>query len=258
MYKFDADSDTDEDVPLGKACFEVDLNNLDSVDVTEAPKTSEHYLRMVVAERRKLSAVPVAKELLVNGARSRQTIFVRQERYVLSSDRKFALAPDSVEALVNFFVAFKERIKELRILGRKSGALEKGVHPLDTSLESWRLLHSMEDGQLKEPVLSLLLPLNSCEILRAFEAHFFWLRKGKFSESTLCWFYSLLILMEEPMLPEGHALLREFARYCRTYRREHFSNEPDGTIARGITMLICLIAHCFGQKDLGDEYCTNP
>ncbi|KFD54287.1 hypothetical protein M514_04829 [Trichuris suis] len=258
MYKFDADSDTDEDIPSGKACFEVDLNNLDSVDFTEAPKTSEHYLRMVVAERRKLSAVPVAKKFPINGVCSQQTIFVRQESYVLSSDTKFALSSNSIEAVVNFFAAFKERIKELRILGRKSGALGKGVHPLGTSLESWRSLHSTENGQLKEPLLSLLLPLNSCEILRAFEAHFFWLRKGKFSESTLCWFYSLLILMEEPMLPEGHALLREFARYCRTYRREHFSNEPNGTIARGITMLICLIAHCFGQKDLGDEYCMDP
>uniref|UniRef100_A0A5S6QBK1 Gem-associated protein 2 n=1 Tax=Trichuris muris TaxID=70415 RepID=A0A5S6QBK1_TRIMR len=254
MHKFDADSDSDDDTPIGKPCFDVNLENLECVDLTAMPKSSEHYLRMVVAERRRMTAVPVARKLLANGSRSQQTIFVRSESCVLSSDSKFALTASSVEALVNFFLDFKEQIRTMRVLGPTNGTLQRDVHPLNSNLDCWRLLHSLDDGRLKEPVLSLLLPLNSCEILRAFEAHFFWVREGYFSETTLCWFYALLTLVEEPLLPEGHSLLRDFARYCRVYRREHYGDKPDDTIARGITMLICLVAHCFGQKDLGDEY----
>lgn len=99
------------------------------------------------------------------------------------------------------------------------------------------------------PLLSIVTYIDQPTVMKVLEYHINWMEKTGFTLEQGRWFYALLACLEKPLEPEACALIRNLARQCSTLRAT--LNERDECLT-AINLLICLVAHYFGQSDLCD------
>ncbi|XP_035206371.1 gem-associated protein 2-like [Stegodyphus dumicola] len=104
----------------------------------------------------------------------------------------------------------------------------------------------------KPPLLSVVVHLNQRVVIKLLSYHKDWLEEGAYTHDNGVWLYSLLACLEKPLYPDTHALLRSISRLCSSFRAE--ITDPESDILKSLNLIISIIAYCFDQKDMSDDF----
>ncbi|XP_076468668.1 gem-associated protein 2-like [Babylonia areolata] len=268
----DMEADDDDNGLMEPALAIPDDGAEDAFDLDIPPTTGNEYLRRVREEAKKCPQVVVAS-LDTNKYRSKQTVKV-QPKDAMPAPKGFAPSPAWVKMQVDDFVALRQKlIKYKHLLAKEEVSLSSVTLPQPTDAESWCRLcfgrlqlktkteggadgsaetsRLQNDGNGTPPLLSIVARMDQPTVIKVLEYHVNWLEATGFTHKQGQWFYSLLAVLQKPLIPESCSWLRQLARICSVIRATLHS--PEDSVLHELNLLICLVAHYFDQGDLADK-----
>ena len=277
IYDDDDDDDQSSDMVMKTV---LPVANFDDYDPNIPPQSGAEYLRRVQLEAQREPNIKVASNLniilnstLPYSLNNLMEDFDNDE--FIPSKPKFSISQKTVSQVIDHFTITRQRLNELRDKSKeqfshlrrseswwKEFCLEKSKHSITTNEEDL----SQTRHNLNSPRLSLMNQLSQNQIYLLLKYQSEWILE-EYTPNNGLWIYSLLASLDTTQTGEVYSLLRVISRLCSRIRhklvtnfeKQQFINDDKDSksYSQKITSLILIIAiigHFFGQKDLIDPY----
>ncbi|KAF8789609.1 gem-associated protein 2-like [Argiope bruennichi] len=251
----------------------------ENFDMNVPPVTGYDYLYRVRIESRNCPKV-VVSDIDKTKFLNRQTVTIDEGNGFISARPGFAPNPEWKELQLETFNSYKQKMSEDRACLKQK--FPRKAFPKIKFNQKWCLYclgtekHDLIYGRAEEPeesdgtsciaiskeirvsdfpyppLLSIILYLNQGQIVKLLSYHIEWLEKIGFSHLQGEWLYALLVALEKPLDPDTCALLRSLSRHCSKLRNE--LPTPDHEFVQALNLLLLIVAHCFDQKDMSDDF----
>ncbi|KFM59244.1 Gem-associated protein 2, partial [Stegodyphus mimosarum] len=249
-----------------------------SVNINSDPMDGLDYLYRVRLEAAKYPKVAVSDIDTTHFAHLQNFKVENSNGFIIA---KPGFAPDHKlqKAQLDLFLHHRRRILENRALLKKK--FPRGVFPKSHEKEEWytyclglEKLDEDTDAVVvpeisaceptaeneefhlnligKPPLLSIVTHLSQRVVIKLLSYQKDWLEEGMFTHDNGVWIFALLACLEKPLYPDTHSLLRSISRLCSSLRAE--IQDPDSTILKSLNIIIAIIANCFDQKDMSDDF----
>ncbi|VDK55389.1 unnamed protein product [Anisakis simplex] len=265
----------------------IELEEFDEneINMDETPRSAIHYLQQVAVSRKRCPQVVAAsidpQILLSNKASSSSTFQKEDVSSVNAPPQKWAYAKcDDFSWNRTLLQAKREKYeKPSDVVFPKFGDLEGwrrfclGDRKQRSSNVDAQKGNSMKGGGYSPtPAIVMNLSQNQVNSLVQHLQQIF-MEEG-YSRELFQWFYSVLLVVEKPLLHDVCASLRAFAKHCRFLRctiptedsndnagstkstadaSDGIRNEDNIALANEFSLFIALISIYFEQKDLADH-----
>lgn len=267
----DLGSDEDDNGLMEPALAVHDDCTDSAFDLDIPPTTGNEYLRRVREEAKKCPQI-VVSDLDTSQYRQKQTVKV-QPKAMMPAPRGFGPSASWVKMQLEDFVSLRQKILKFKsLVAKKEVSMATMTLPQPADMESWcrlcfgqlqlktRTVNSggttdmgtvHNNGNGTPPWLSIVSQMDQPTVTKVLEYHVNWLEATGFTHRQGQWFYSLLAVLQKPLIPESCSCLRELARICSIIRATLSS--PEDSTLHEVNLLICLVAHYFDQGDLADK-----
>lgn len=266
----DSEESNDEDFEMTMKSV-LPVANFDDYDLNVPPQSGAEYLRRVQLEAKKEPKFKVATNLTQI---LKSPVPVSHFTEELDSDEfipakpEFRLSQSAISSLIEFFIFLRGELDKLR------RQYNDQTIDLKRSKKWWRdfcLAPKEENGnntsmrryqpQLSYstnlPRLTFLSQLEQTQVHLLLKYHCQWIEE-EFTVGNGLWIYSLLSALDTTQTGDVYSLLREICRLSSRIRHRieiNFDTENREQIQQisSLNLIIVLIGHYFGQKDLLDS-----
>ena len=266
---------TDSD-DSSEECFErrpvLPVADFDDYDPNVPPQSGAEYLRRVQLEAKKEPKFKVAINantiLKSTFPKSNLTEEFDSDEFI-PAKAEFRLSSNSISNVIESFTCLRQELDQMR---RKNN--NKTID-LNRSKQWWQdfCLNPKEETANDKPSqyqpqlsyntnlprLSLLSQLEQSQLIHLLKYHCQWIEE-EFTIGNGLWIYSLLAALDSTQTGDVYSLLRGICRLCSRIRHRIAANVDSeyGQCEQlqqisSLNMIITLIGHFFGQKDLVDS-----
>lgn len=235
--------------------IEIGAFDIDAVNLETAPQSAEHYLQQVIVDRiRGPSCVSIVQPQALNRGSEAETTTVRS-----ATERNTRAPPrDWCKAKAEEFSKMRSRMesapwnKALRLNWPHMSDAEhwedlllRRCHPKCT-----HLLPMFPHHKGTPPAVPVVLSISSATVSALIPFVVEWAECDEFSRPLREWIFSLLLIVQKPLLPDVCAAIRGLANLCRTLRSSLDPEKKDEIME--LSWFIAIVGEYFGQTDLAD------
>lgn len=244
----DEDEERDEDYGMTQRPA-LPVSSFDEYDESLPPESGADYLRRVQLELMNEPEIKVADKLRLPNTTSASTAFDGMD------DETFIKAPadqqipkEAIAELLENFRHLRHHIEQIqqrypdRILCKLTNSKLK------------RYCYRVSDDvsrPAKEKVLCLVARLGCANLIRLLRCQQEWIHDHGYHDANALWIYAILAAIDVIQPGDVFSTLRQLSRTCSQIRHRMQNHRPD--LLPSLNLIVLIIGHFFGQKDLLDE-----